>query len=379
LKSSYDVVVVGAGVAGATLAYELASRGAEVLVLEKETLPRYKACAGGITVRTAHLLELDMALVARNVVHGARVFYGGGEFTRWYDKPLMYTVMRDEFDHFLMQRAQEIGVMLLDNAPVGEVKEEAGCVRVATKDSSFSAQIAAGADGVGSVVAACSGLMTQLSWGLALEAEISVPTQKLIQWDSLMGLSLGYLRGGYGWVFPKKDHLSVGIGGSRNQAKALKSRYLAILASLGLENNPVIKLRSHWLPVRRRRQAVYRGRCLLLGDAAGLIDPLTGEGIHHAVKSAKMAAPIILQSLDEGAEQLQKYADALEREIAPELTAARAFRRLFTWFPGLCYGMVEDSDRLWRACCRLLRGEETYLSLKRRLGPGRILVDLLSL
>jgi len=372
-------VVIGAGVSGATLAYEVASRGAEVLVLEKETLPRYKACAGGITVRTAELLGLDMAGIARSVVHGARIFYQGDEFTKWCDKPLIYTVMRDEFDYFLVERGRQIGVTVLDGSPVCDVKEEEGYVRVETKDASFSAQIVAGADGAHSVLASRLGLLKQMSFGLALEAEISVPSQKLIQWDSLMGLCLGYLRGGYGWVFPKKDHLSVGIGGSLDQAKALKSRYMAVLASLGLTKDRVTKLRSYWLPVRQRGQAAYSGRCLLVGDAAGLVDPVTGEGIHHAVKSAKLAAPFVLEALGGRVDELRSYGRALEREIAPELTAARAFRRLFTWFPGLCYGMVEDSDRLWRACCRLLRGEETYLSLKRRLGPGQVLVDLLSL
>jgi geranylgeranyl reductase family protein len=379
LRRSYDVVVVGAGPAGATLAHELASRGADILVLEKETLPRYKACAGGITVRASQLLGLDMASIARNVVRGARVLYRGREFTKWYHQPLIYTVMRDEFDCLLMERARNAGAILMDNSPVSDLTEEVDCVRISTSEDCYSAQIAVGADGARSVVAARTGLMRRVLFGLALEAEISVPTEKLIQWDSLMGLSLGYLRGGYGWVFPKKDHLSVGIGGSLNQARRLKSRYMAVLASLGLEKDSVTRLRSQWLPVRRKRQLLCSRRCALLGDAAGLVDPLTGEGIHHAVKSAKIAAPLVLQCLQKGGGDLQEYSRALEREISPELVAARAFRRLFAWFPGLCYESVQDSDRLWKACCRLLRGEETYLTLKRRLGPGEALVDLFSL
>ena len=375
----YDVAVVGAGPAGAILAFELASRGVEVLVLEKEALPRYKACAGGITVRTAALLGLDMTSIAHSVVCGARVFHRGQEFTRWYDKPLVYTVMRDEFDYFLMERAKRAGAVLLERTPVREVTEGVDFVKIKTPESCYSARIAAGADGARSVVAAGSSISRKLSFGLALEAEISVPAEKLIKWDSLMGLMLGYLRGGYGWVFPKKDHLSVGIGGSLTQAKQLKTRHMEVLASLRLDGGSVTRMRSQWLPVRRKGEAVCSKRCVLVGDAAGLVDPVTGEGIHHAVKSARMAAPVAFQFLRNGGGDLEEYQQAVEREISPELTAARALRRFFTWFPGTCYGLVEDSDRLWEACCRLLRGEETYLTLKKRLGPCQGLVDLLSL
>ena len=334
MTRSYDVAVVGAGPAGATLAFELAGRGADVLVLEKEALPRYKACAGGITARTAELLELDMASLAQSVVYGARVFYGSREFTRWYDKPLVYTVMRDEFDHFLIDRAQRAGAVLLEKTRVCEVTEEADAVRIKTPENCFSARIAVGADGARSVVAAGSGIARKLSFGLALEAEISVPSEKLIQWDSLMGLMLGYLRGGYGWVFPKKDHLSVGIGGSLTQAKQLKTRHMEVLASLRLDGGSVTRMRSQWLPVQRKGEAVCSKRCVLVGDAAGLVDPVTGEGIHHAVKSARMAAPVAFQFLRNGGGDLEEYQQAVEREISPELTAARSLRRFFTWFPG---------------------------------------------
>ena len=104
---------MGAGPAGATLGYELARRGVGVLILDKARLPRYKACAGGITVRTARLLDFDVESVAQRVVYGVRVVYKGKkEFTRWYDKPLIYTVMRDEFDYFLVKRAEEAGAVM---------------------------------------------------------------------------------------------------------------------------------------------------------------------------------------------------------------------------------------------------------------------------
>ena len=376
---SHDVIVVGAGPAGATLAYELSRQGINVLILEKERLPRYKACAGGITVKTAKLLGFDFSSVTRDTVRGAKVAYGSRRsFTKSYPQPLIHMVMRDEFDQLLVKRAREAGATLADNERVRQVKIAEQVVKVETANHVFTAQVVVGADGARSVVAANVGLMRDVDLGIGLEAEISVPGQRLVQWESLMGLDLGHMRGGYGWVFPKKDHLSVGVGSPLRQAKRLKSGYQAVLKSHGLNDCSATRIRSHWLPVRRKGMAIQYGRCLLLGDAAGLVDPVTGEGIHNAVRSARIAAPVIEHYLQGNSPNLKEYEAAVDKQIMPELRAARALARAFAWFPGLVFDAVESSDRLWNACCRLLRGEDTYVTLKRRLGPAQVFFDMIS-
>ncbi len=376
---SRDVIVVGAGPAGATLAYDLSRSGVDVLVLERERLPRYKACAGGITVKTASLLGIDFSSVTRDVVRGARIVYNSRHsFTKSYSQPLIYMVMRDEFDHLLMQRAQEAGAALVDNDKVLQVEITEQAVKVVTAKGAYTAQVVVGADGARSVVAANTGLMRQIDLGIGMEAEISVPDKRLVQWENLMGLDIGHVRGGYGWVFPKGDHLSVGAGIQLRQARRLKSGYQAVLKSHGLMNCSATRIRSHWLPVRRKGMAIHSGRCLLLGDAAGLVDPVTGEGIHNAVRSARIAAPVIESYLKGSSANLQEYETAVDKQIMPELKAARALARGFAWFPGLVFNAVGSSDRLWNACCRLLRGEDTYITLKRRLGPAQAIFDLMS-
>jgi flavin-dependent dehydrogenase len=124
--------------------------------------------------------------------------------------------------------------------------------------------------------------------------------------------------------------------------------------------------------------AIQSERCLLLGDAAGLVDPVTGEGIYNAVRSARIAAPVIESYLKGSSSNLQEYEAAVDKQIMPELKAARALARGFAWFPGLVFTAVEHNDRLWNACCRLLRGEDTYITLKRRLGPAQVIFDLLT-
>ena len=376
---SHDVIVVGAGPAGATLAHELSRKGIDVLVLEKERLPRYKACAGGITVKTAKQLGFDFSSVTRDTVRGAKVAFGiGRSFTKSYPNPLIHMVMRDEFDQLLVQRACDAGATLADNERVRQVQITGQVVKVETANHVFTAQIVIGADGARSIVAAGAGLMQRVDVGIGLEAEISVPGQRLVQWEGLMGLDLGHVRGGYGWVFPKKDHLSVGVGSPLQQARRLKSGYQQVLKSHNLNDYTASRIRSHWLPVRRKGMAIQSGRCLLLGDAAGLVDPVTGEGIYNAVRSAQAAAPVIESYLKGSSADLQEYEAVVDREIMPELRAARALARGFACFPGLVFTAVERNDRLWNACCRLLRGEDTYITLKRRLGPAQVIFDLLT-
>lgn len=378
-KRSYDVIIVGAGPAGSTLGYELARKGVGVLVLEKERIPRYKTCAGGITVKTARLLDFDIGSVTQDVVQGARVVYKGNRaFTKSYDKPLIYMVMRNDFDYLLAQRAREAGAVLIDDEKVCRIDATAQGVNVTTTHNTFTGRILAGADGARSTIASGVGLMHNVDFGIGMEAEISVSSQRLVQWERLMGISLGYIRGGYGWVFPKKSHLSVGVGGPFRQAKGLKSGYQAVLKSYDLQSNPVVRLRSHYLPVRRKGEAIRSKRCLLLGDAAGLVDPLTGEGIYNAIKSAQIAAPVINRCLRTNDVDLRAYEAAIDREIMPEIKNARALARIITWLPWLCFDLVEHSDRLWKACCRLLRGEETYATIRQRLEPCDGLFDLLS-
>src|SRR4030042_6269598 len=119
-------------------------------------------------------------------------------------------VTRDEFDHFLVQRAQATGAVVADDQRVSRLQVTSEGVEVLTDRDVFTTRILVGADGARSIVAENLGLMTGTDFGIGMEAEVAVSKEKLAEWDSLAGLNLGHIRGGFGWVFPKKDHLSVG-------------------------------------------------------------------------------------------------------------------------------------------------------------------------
>jgi geranylgeranyl reductase family protein len=365
----YDVIIVGAGPAGSVLAYELAKKNVSVLVLEKNKMPYLKVCAGGITVRAASLLPSDITNIIEGEICGARLSYKKVfRKVRTYDKPIIYMVMRDKFDSFLAARAKEAGAVLVENAEVKYVENSEDIVKVITDTNTFVTPVLVGADGANSVVVRSLGLNKEFEYGLGINTDVKVKSDELKRWENLIGLDFG-ISGGYSWVFPKKTCLSIGSGSSLSSARVLKPYHLGLIRSYGLADIEGITLRGHLMPVRKAKAPLTRRRILLVGDAAGLIDPLTGEGIYYALRSAYLAVSPILNLLEGKSRDLVPYDESVNREFLEEFKIARTLRRMNSLAPRLFFCWLKDSDRFWRAFCRLLRGERTYASLKNRLSP----------
>jgi geranylgeranyl reductase family protein len=372
LKQSCDVTIVGGGPAGATLAYELAGKGITVLLLEKEKLPRYKCCAGGVTRKAAELLDFDVSDVAEDVVHEVSFAFNlGNAYLRQSEQPVMYTVMRDSFDHYLIERAQRLGALLMDGQKATQVGTCGEWVEISTADSVFRSRLVIGADGSYSTVARDLDMRGNIEYLTAIESEIAVPQQELVKWKARAHLDLGCVPGGYAWVFPKRDHLSVGAGCGASRAKGLNAHYQRFLDSLGLGRYASANSGSHLIPMRTKGSLVWHNRALLLGDAAGLCDPLTGEGIYYAVRSAQLAAQVIEDRLTSDGVELENYQEAVDREILSELRVARVLSRLFVRFPHLAFGMLRQSNKAWRTVCGVLSGELEYSDIKDRAGGFR--------
>ena len=280
VKQSYDVIVVGAGPAGATLAYELAKKGIGVLLLEKDRLPRYKCCAGGVTAKAARLLDFDISEVAEDVIYEVNFTFNlGRPYLGQHNQPLIYTVMRDAFDHFLVRKARQLGAALIDGQKVTEIRINADWVEISTADNIFLSRLVAGADGAYSVVARELGMKRNIEYAMGLESELVVPEEELAKWKSRAQMDLGCIPGGYAWVFPKRNHLSVGVGCLVSNARNLNHHYRKFLNSLNMGSYTIARSSSHLIPTCTRGSLVSQDKALLLGDAAGLVDSLTGEGI----------------------------------------------------------------------------------------------------
>lgn len=363
----YDVTIAGAGPSGSVLAYELARRGLRVLLLEKSKLPRPKTCAGGVTVRASSLLPFDFSQIVENIIYGVRLsFQSVPKKVRTYDKPLAYMVSRDKFDYLLASKACEAGVTLQDGVELLDLKVQSDRVDLITSQNSFSTPVLVGADGANSAVVRSLGLRRGFDYGVGLNGNIPVAGDIYSQWDGLMGLDYG-IPGGYAWVFPKEGCLSVGAGGLARDAKKLRPHTRQLIRAYHLGQGDTDHIKGHLMPLKKAATPLVYGRVLLVGDAAGVIDPLTGEGIFYGIKSAFLAASAISRFLEGKTVDLAEYDESINRDLGPEFRIARSIQKINTITPRLFFHFLENDDRFWNAFCRLLRGERTYQSLENRL------------
>jgi geranylgeranyl reductase family protein len=380
-EGHWDAIVVGAGPSGASAAYQLARGGLRVLIIEKAKLPRYKTCGGGITYKAARALPFSIEPVVERRLHKVDFSWRMGKpYVVGSTEPLVYMVQRSKFDNYLTEQAVWAGAVLMDETPVvsaewGVGNGEWGKGVVETKRGTFTADYLIGADGATGRVARGLGLMSD-RWALAaLESELVADERTMEEWRDKLGLDLGVLPATYGWVFPKGDHLSVGVGGLpliEDYGSHLKEYDERHTARRSPNVVRVIRKHGYLLPCRRPGAPVQRGRAMLVGDAAGLVEAFTGEGIFWAIKSGQLAARAILK--DGGKPQ---YQDRLDRALMPDLLSARRWLRVYVWVPRACYTLPKRVPVFWRAVCAIMRGERRYTHIRRMLGPLGLVEELL--
>lgn len=362
--SRFDAIVVGAGPAGSTAARELAASGARVLIVDRAEFPRYKACGGGIPLRTERLLPFPIDSVVEDSVSLLDVAYRGRHrFVRDSGTPFAHMVMRERFDHLLLEHARHAGAEFRSGTTVRTL-EMNGHVRVTGADGfEAEAERLVCADGAHSPVGKMAGLGKGIAECAAWEVEVRAPTSRRGAYRSTALIELGYHPWGYAWVFPKGSVLSIGIVLPPEQAGTMKDRVAAYLERLGLAGTPVDIARGHKVRFRRGGEPIANGLALLAGDSAGLADEFTEEGIYYAIESGRIAARNVLRSLS-GVASLETYQRDIDREVMPELRAARLIGFMF-------YGMLRRAPRpwmvasskfpyLWDAFFAVQKGESTY-------------------
>jgi geranylgeranyl reductase family protein len=319
----YDVAIVGGGPAGSTAACRLASAGASVLVLDKATFPRDKPCGGGVTGRAARQLPFSIEPVVEDVVDrmecGLRY---RNHVTRRARAPIAYMTQRKRLDHFLLQKAAEAGA---------EVREgETGDAR------ELDARIVIGADGCNGSSAKQLGLADRIAHGVALEANYPYEAR----YAGAIVLEIAVIRGGYGWIFAKADHLNVGVGGNGEEAPKLRTELRRMCEAYGIDPDAAHDTRGYRLPMRLPRTRLARGTTAVIGDAAGLVDPFSGDGMYEAFLSAKLVTNAALDVLAGRAENLDAYQAAVERRIVPLTRAGWGAKGAFERFPRTTYALA---------------------------------------
>ncbi|WP_030672855.1 geranylgeranyl reductase family protein [Streptomyces sp. NRRL B-1347] len=376
-RQVWDVVVVGAGPAGASAAYAAAVAGRSVLVLEKAELPRYKTCGGGIIGPSRDALPPGFDLPLRDRVH-AVTFTLDGKFsrTRRSRKTLFGLINRPEFDQQLVEYAEKAGAEVRTGVTVARVEQHGPAVPdrrtvavVLQGGETVLARAVVGADGSASRIGAHVGVkLDQVDLGL--EAEIPVPATVAEDWAGRVLIDWGPMPGSYGWVFPKGDTLTVGVISARGEGAATK-RYLEdFIARLGLSGFEPSISSGHLTRCRSDDSPLSRGRVLVCGDAAGLLEPWTREGISFALRSGRLAgewAVRIAEAHDavDARRQALNYAFAVKAGLGVEMGVGRRMLTLFERRPGLLHTAITTFRPAWNAFAKITRGSTTLAELVR--------------
>ena len=315
--------------------------------------------------------------MTERVISQARITYKMREgYTRRFPLPFTYMTMRDRFDNLLAQRAVSAGAELLEGFKVDRIDQDNGGFAIRSQREAFTSRVLVGADGANSTVAHRLGLLKGAEIGVGLESEVYTDELHLEPWRHTISINFGTLRGGYMWLFPKEDHLSIGVAGFvkfGGKLRHLLDRYLKAL-QLGPYQEQLT--RGHRLLRRRKGIPIHKDGALLVGDAAGLIDYWTGEGIYYALRSAQLAVPAICDYLEGRASDLRPYEECIDHHLMPELHIARTLTRLGVWFPRLAYTLMKNSDWAWNTGCEVLRADKTYYDVRAKMGRLSFLFDL---
>ena len=369
--TKYDVAVVGGGPSGSTTAHHLARAGASVVVLDRARFPREKPCGGGVTARAYAQAPVDLTPVVEQRITRLRFsFRLGAYFDHSYPRTLAYMTQRHRLDHFLLQQAEDAGAAVQDGRQVRGVELTTEGVRIAVGGETIEASVVVGADGANGVVARCVGLRPVRQPPVALEANFRYTKGEAPEeWRDLLALELGSMEGGYGWSFPKADHFNVGCGGFHNVGEKLRGHLASLRHHYDLDEVAMENIRGHHVPTRDDGAPIVRSRALLAGDAAGLVDPISGEGIYSAFVSGRLAADAILRFLDGRSPDLYPYEAAIERELMVDIRAATWLRDAYHYSPGLSFWVMRHSKLMRQGLCQLATGERTYSDFLRSFGP----------
>jgi geranylgeranyl reductase family protein len=361
----WDVAVIGAGPAGAMAALAAASQRKRVVILERFRIPRYKTCAGGLVGASVKALPAGFTAPVRATASSFTFSLRGRPArTKTSAVPLIEMVRRDEFDALLVDAAVAAGAVVYDGTIVTNLAAEDDAMRVTTRNrGDVRARIVVGADGSAGRSAAYVGVVLD-QVDLGLEVELVTPGDQSANWANRVLIDWGTIPGGYAWVFPKGDTLSAGVIAERGNPDLTRSYLNDFLSRIGLDGQEAVVVSSgHLTRCRTNDSPLYRGRVLVAGDAAGLLDPWTREGISFALRSGTMAGRAAAEASAAGpaaSAAMTAYSEEISATLAPEMSAGRLFMRAFTRHPRGFYTAVILLPKAWDFVARTISGDISF-------------------
>lgn len=367
----WDVAVIGAGPAGAMAAHAAASRGKRVVILERFRIPRYKTCAGGLIGASLKALPPGFTPPVKVTSTTFTFSMRGRGKTKAAKRPLITMVSRDEFDARLVDAAVSAGAVVYDGTIVTRLTAEDDRMRVTTRNrGELHARVVVGADGSAGRSAAYVGVELE-QVDLGLEVELVTPADQSGAWAHRVLVDWGTLPGSYAWVFPKGETLSVGVIAEPGNPDPARAYLRDFLARLNLDKQEVLVSSGHLARCRTSDSPLHRGRVLVAGDAAGLLEPWTREGISFALRSGTMAGRAAARASEavaaaEVGPAMAAYAEEVNATLVPEMQAGRLFLHAFTRHPRLFYAAIILFSWTWDFVVNSISGDLSFSEITQR-------------
>ncbi|HOK40488.1 MAG TPA: geranylgeranyl reductase family protein [bacterium] len=373
----YDVIIIGCGPAGTNAGFYLSKAGLNVLAIEKAQFPRLKVCAGGLPYHiTEYNFEIEN-IIQRKCDKTIFTYKGKDKVEIKFNNFTIDMVMRKDFDNYLLQRAKKVGLKICENEQFKKGIFNNELIEIETDKNYYKTKYLIGADGALSSVNKEFRIIKNKIFGITLNSEIEVKEEFLTKINNCIYVDIGNIKNGYFWIFPKKEHLSVGLGSTNYKYKNLKKLFYKILKYFNLTENNIKKindLKGWILPfftINNNIEKYNSGNVLLVGDAANLVDSLSGEGIYYALKSGELAAISILQT-EKKENNIDNYNNLLKDKIINNLIYSEKFANLFYKFPYISYKLGVKNKEVCSLFCEMLIGKifynELYEKLKEKYG-----------
>jgi geranylgeranyl reductase family protein len=379
--TEWDVAIVGGGPAGLAAARAAAAAGARTVVIERAKHPRYKTCGGGLIGPSLAVVD-DIKIPVRDQIHAVTFSINmEREYTRTSDSPVLAMVVRDEFDYELRKKAESEGAVVLENSPVRHVDQDDTRVSVKLADgSTVHSKILIGADGSAGISARYVGVsFNQVDLGL--EVELAVPEDVRNEWKGRILLDWGPIPGSYAWIFPKDDRLTVGVIAGRGRGEETKTYLNKILDGHALSNFERLQDSGHLTRCRTDDSPLRKARVLVAGDAAGLLEPWTREGISFALRSGKLAGEVaasasVISTPSHLNFTLESYGSSIERSLVPEMEAGSRLFAAFTRHPGF-FHLALSTPKGWSVFADFCKGEKSFASVMAKHPSARLASSLI--
>jgi geranylgeranyl reductase family protein len=361
----FDCIIVGAGPAGGSAAYHLAKQGRSVAILEKDALPRYKPCGGGVSPAIAQWFDFDFSPAISCRVDSLRYTWNLEDpvDVKLEAQEPIWMVRRDIFDHFLVQQAQKQGAELRDNTEVTSIEFKVDRWQVNTANGSIEAKYLIAADGAKGNMAKWLGFKDRKR-RLAGALEVDAPAENVAK---TINFEFGLVKNGYIWNFPKADGYSIGIGTFRGGEAQDFKKILDVYGkgAFGVDINDFPQY-GHPLCLWDGDQKLHTQNALLAGEAACVVDPMTAEGIRPSMFSGIKAAEAIHSALGGTSNALEKYTETMTTEWGADMKWAQRLAGAFYQFPKVSYkaGIKRPSASLTMA--KVMAGELSYSEIAGR-------------